>query len=212
MNEKNERNKTTATTSDRIWRSSIGEIRVYTKNGQCAVIKPATMIAPRGGEVLWRVFNDCGHSHAIGVEFPAEKDPLELCTLKWDDVPPHKMRPIPCRVRDDGNNDPPDDSYPYQVDVDGELLDPELEVRGPLTESEKEPPPRRDTVEVQLTARRPKPRTAKRKTSKASTVKSKSAKAKGAKAKSRKAKAARSRTSKTKSSKSKRAGGKKRKR
>lgn len=105
------------------------DITVSTVNGQCQTTDPEKMESQRGGTVVWRIHNKCGHPHEVGIQFTGP-DPLTLGP-ESKKVPAQQMRPLPRKVKGDSD----DGSYTYVVTVDENLTaDPELEVRGPLRE------------------------------------------------------------------------------
>ena len=94
----------------------------------CTSSTTPTAIVQRRQPVFWEIRNACQvHDHTVKIIPKAGKDPLGACKREVT-VPASGQRRLPCWIRSNAN----DDSYPYGVDVDGKLEDPELEVKGPL--------------------------------------------------------------------------------
>lgn len=95
--------------------------------GTClSTTEPDHVVVKRRGAVIWRIKNTCTHGHTVSIDFTAG-DPLAPSAREIA-VPGGQRRPLPCVVKTTAK----DDHYLYQVLVDGNVEDPELEVRGPL--------------------------------------------------------------------------------
>lgn len=134
------------------WKASEGTITLESATGPCTADTTEWMLAPRGGPVTWLIVNDCPHSHTVRVDFTAA-DPLKPCDREKEAPGKSRHKRINCIVKNTVKNG----GYPYEVYVDGNIIDPELEVRGPLKAGERQPKPRPGTTKQKSAGTNPGP-------------------------------------------------------
>jgi hypothetical protein len=100
----------------------------------CLTSATPWLLSPRGGEVVWLLQNRCTNARKIKIKF-AGVDPL-MSSPKEKTVPGGQMDQIVCFVKETAA----DGVYKYSVHGGDKILDPELEVRGPLRRPEKRRP------------------------------------------------------------------------